>query len=365
MVLLYRQVYEGLLSDIRNGTFAVGDKLPLVAELTAKFSVSSITLKHALDLLRDDGYISRRPRVGTIVISTNPSPAPEPRGKNRPMVGCVLTSFDDTFGTRVMEGILGEAGLDAHLLLKRSGGSIDEEDKAIRALVDAGVAGLILLPSTSQFIPPAALELVMKRFPVVILDRSYDGIPVSTVFSDNFESAKVATEYLLDLGHERVGFIASASRVSTNDERENGYVRAHAMRHLPLPATSELRTLQSTLPGATATIDDDIASLMEFLTANADVTAFLVTEYNIAVLLRQACRILGLSVPDDVSIICFDHPIAFADQGLFRFTHVEQDQHALGRRAMEQVLAQIEDRNDVEKVIVPSTLVSGQSTSKP
>jgi DNA-binding LacI/PurR family transcriptional regulator len=365
VALLYRQVYENLLAEIVQGSFSVGEKLPPVADLTTRYSVSSITIKHALDLLREEGYITRRPRVGTVVVSSNPAPLPQPRGETQPAIGCVLTSFDDTFGTRVIEGVLDAAGLEAHIILKRSQGFVADEDEAIRSLVDAGIKGLILLPSTSEFVPPAALELVMRQFPIIILDRSFDGVPVSTVSSDNFDAAKMATEYLFDLGHERVGFISSASRVSTNEERENGYVRAHATRHLPLPSTSELTTLKSTLPGATATVDDDIATLVAFLDANRGVTAYVVTEYNIALRLREACRIGGLEVPGDISIICFDHPTAFADRGLFRFTHVEQDQSALGRRALEQVLTQIKDRDKVEKVVVPTIFVEGQSTSGP
>ncbi len=362
MGLLYRQVYESLRDDIRGSVFAVGGKLPLEIELANRFSVSRITIKHALNLLRADGYITRRPRVGTVVVSANPSPVPDSRGVSRPIIGLVTTSFDDAFGTRVLEGVLDAADLDAHVIVKRSRGSVEDEGEAIRSLLDAGVLGLILLPSSSHFIPPAALELVTRQYPVVILDRSYYGIPVSAVFSDNFLSSKMATEYLFDLGHEHVGFIASASAVSTNDERENGYVRAHATRHIPLKPSSELKTIQSTLPGVAACADEDIDRLVEFISARSDLTAYVVTEYNIALMLHEACRRIGLHVPDDVSIICFDHPVAFPDRGLFRFTHIAQDQLGLGRRAVQQVLAQIRDRNGIEKTVVPSSLVPGQST---
>lgn len=68
----------------------------------------------------------------------------------------MLTSFDDTFGNKVIEGILAAAGADTHIIIKRSGGDRSEEDACIRALVDAGVEGIILLPSSSEYIPGRA-----------------------------------------------------------------------------------------------------------------------------------------------------------------------------------------------------------------
>lgn len=364
MAILYKRVYEELRDAIRAGEYPVDARLPSEAELTEKFSVSAITLKRALDLLRIDGYIVRRPRIGTVVVSANPSPVPVARDASRPVIGCVITNFDDTFGTRVVEGLLDEAGTEAHVIVKRSHGNLKLEDEVIRSLVDAGISGLVLLPSTSEYIPPAALELVMTQFPVVILDRSFDGIPVSAVSSDNFAGAKEATEHLFDLGHTQVGLVMSSSHVSTNADRRNGYVHAHAQFHMPLDSSREFATIGSTVPGSTDTTDIDIQNLMRFVETNRSTTAFFVTEYNIALLLSEACRRLGLRIPDDISVVCFDHPDAFFDRGIFRYTHIAQDQSGMGARAAAQVLAQIADRNGIDKSVLDTRLVPGQSTRR-
>jgi DNA-binding GntR family transcriptional regulator len=62
-VVLYQQVYDTLRGRILDGRYAVGDKLPSEAELSEEHSVSAITVKRALDLLRADGLIVRRPRL--------------------------------------------------------------------------------------------------------------------------------------------------------------------------------------------------------------------------------------------------------------------------------------------------------------
>lgn len=72
--MLYKQVYESLREAIAQGTYPVGDKLPSEAELSKRFDVSPITVKRALELLRTDGMIMRRPRIGTVVTSSTPRP---------------------------------------------------------------------------------------------------------------------------------------------------------------------------------------------------------------------------------------------------------------------------------------------------
>lgn len=365
-MVLYKQVYDALRERITSGRYAVGDKLPSEGELSEEYSVSAITVKRALDLLRTDGFIVRRPRLGTFVTSATPTGVPTAATPAaRAVIGCVVPNFDDTFGSRVIEGLLAEAGIQDHVILMRSMGDLEQEDACIRSLIEAGVSGLVLQPSSSEYIPPAALELVMRRFPMVILDRIFDGIPVSAVRSDNLAGAMSATEHLFELGHRTVGFVSAASHVSSSEERRNGYVHAHAAFRLTFDGTAELRTIGSTVPGSTTSTAEDVDRLVTFVRDHPEVTGYLAAEYNIALLLREACGKLGIRVPEDVSIVCFDHPEAFFDAGLFRFTHVRQQQQQLGQRAIEAVRAQRVEPGDIEKVLLPTELVLGASTAPP
>lgn len=365
--MLYKRVYESLRDAIAQGAYPVGERLPSEAELSKQFEVSPITVKRALEMLRTDGMIMRRPRIGTVVTSATPTTTragADPDTATR-LIGCVLTSFDDTFGNKIIEGVLAAAGAGTHVIIKRSGGDLAEEDACIRALVDAGVEGLILLPSSSEYIPPAALELVTRRFPVVILDRLFDGIPVSAVCSDNLGGGRAATEHLLELGHQTVGFVSSASHVSSSDDRRSGYIHAHATNHLPLENRAELHSIGSTVPGSTVTVEEDVLRLVEFVQAHPDITGYVAAEYNIALMLREACDRVGLRIPEDISIVCFDHPDAFFDTGIFRFTHIRQAQRELGVKGVESVQRQIDAPHEIEKIVLPTELVPGISTAAP
>ncbi|MBS2550176.1 GntR family transcriptional regulator [Catenulispora sp. NL8] len=384
--LLYEHVHAELKGRIAGGRYPVGQRLPSPADLCEEFSVSTITVKRALDMLAADGYVVRRPRRGTVVVSAEPEQRRGARGANGtigamdtavwaggaagggngatlPLFGAVLTSFDDTFGGGILTSMLAETAARANLIVKMSFGDADAEEALIGELLAAGVAGLAFQPSSSESVPPALLGLLARRFPVVIIDRSFDGIPVSAVCSDNVAGGRAATEHLLDLGHRRIGLVTSASRVSTVQDRRNGYVRAHAARGVPHDDADEFHAVDSVTPGATTSPEQDLARLTEFVRSRPEITAYLASEHHIALLLRKACQAVARTVPGDVSIVCFDQAEALVDDSVFGFTHIAQAQHLMGTRVIEELFAQLADPGAVTKHALPTRLVPGASTA--
>ncbi|HLT59573.1 MAG TPA: GntR family transcriptional regulator [Microlunatus sp.] len=366
MSALYRQLYDKLRADIEQRRIAVGERLPSEAELVETHGVSAITIKRALDLLRDDGFIVRRPRLGTFVVSDVPTAArtDRPAGPSRPLIGFVVTNFDDTFGTKIIGGAVDDAQQQASLVINRSLGDAGVEDQLIRSLIDSGARAIILEPSSSTYVPPVVLELIAKSFPLVIIDRILDGIPVSTVGSDNVGGARAATEHLIELGHRRIGLVTTAGPVSTLDERRHGFLLANATASVDHDERNEYRGVESTRPFSDTPLEADLDALTEFVAARRELTAYVASEFNVALLLREACTRLGLEVPRHRSIVCFDHPDLYFDRSAFRFTHIRQDQDAIGRRAVQQALRQIADPGAIGKHTLPTTLVPGDSTRK-
>lgn len=90
---LYIQVMRSLVDEIAKGTWAIGDRIPSEAELSARYAVSKITVRQALTNLTADGYLIRVQGKGTFVAG------------NRPVVGLTMkTRFTDgLFGGGVTE----------------------------------------------------------------------------------------------------------------------------------------------------------------------------------------------------------------------------------------------------------------------
>lgn len=69
---LYLKIAGSLEAKIASGAFSVGSKLPTEHQLMDKFSISRATAISALDHLESNGYVYRRPRLGTEVVSRYP-----------------------------------------------------------------------------------------------------------------------------------------------------------------------------------------------------------------------------------------------------------------------------------------------------
>ncbi|MEM7318640.1 MAG: phosphonate metabolism transcriptional regulator PhnF [Pseudomonadota bacterium] len=66
---LWRSIAETLLSEIADGHYAPGDKLPTEARLAGRFGVNRHTVRHALGHLAKEGFVHARRGAGVFVLA--------------------------------------------------------------------------------------------------------------------------------------------------------------------------------------------------------------------------------------------------------------------------------------------------------
>lgn len=87
----FESIYEQLLKEIQNGNYLPGSKLPTEKDLAARFVVSRNTLRQALMLLTQEGYISNQQGRGTFVLQNIPESASSYDQISNPMLKCAKT----------------------------------------------------------------------------------------------------------------------------------------------------------------------------------------------------------------------------------------------------------------------------------
>lgn len=65
---LYYQIYDYMFQQIVNGVYQIGDLIPAESELVSYYNVSRATVRKAMELLANDGFIEKRRGHGTYVI---------------------------------------------------------------------------------------------------------------------------------------------------------------------------------------------------------------------------------------------------------------------------------------------------------
>lgn len=330
--------FQVLAGDLRRGilagTWAVGAKLPTEAQLAAETGMSLTTVRRAYEELEQEQFVVRRQGAGSFVAERQPA-----RRRSRFTVG-VLLPDTQLYYPRVLQGIEETlSGHDVSLRLATYNYDPQREDSSIQFLIDAGVDGLILVPTLTGIADPQQRvhELSALNVPVVLLERSLmdlgPGDRTEHVCSDHQGGAYDAVTHLRGLGHRRICLL-TRSNTPTEPAIVAGYERAAADMGIDPLVLRALKDDWET--GAAETL------LQQVLAAEA--TAALVFGDREAALLEAAARRAGVSIPADLALVSYDDELA--DLAEVPLTAVAPAKHRMGKMAAEVLVRRLIERDD-------------------
>ncbi len=244
-------------------------------------------------------------------------------------IGVVLPDIANPFFSRAIRGcedFLNQAGYS--IFLCNTDEDLEKEQEYLALLLDRRVDGVIVWGSRGEGDVLAAT--VGTELPVVTVDcHAFDGNVVN-INVQNHKGAQIATNHLLDVGHQRIGFLAGPVTRLTAKRRLNGYLEAMAAAGLsPLVAPLVGEAIPSVLQG--------YEGAKQLLVAATRPTALFAYNDLMAAGALLAARYLNLRVPDDVAIVGFDDILmaAMMDPPL---TTIRIPQYELGRLTGEKTL---------------------------
>ncbi|MCI8399327.1 MAG: LacI family transcriptional regulator [Oscillibacter sp.] len=171
------------------------------------------------------------------------------------------------------------------------------------------------------------------------------------VDNDNLLAGREATDYLYSLGHRRIAYLGCDSVFFFSADRKSGYQLSMLQHGLPV------------LPGCCVEVEalSDTTALRALLEQEERPTAVVAGDDILAVALERTCIQMGLSVPEDVSIISFNNS-PFAQFTSFQLTSVDVNSFQLGFEAASQLINHVENPNLLAtKIIVPHYIVERNS----
>ena len=83
---LYREIYQAIREQIASGELGPEDKLPTEDELARRYSVSKITVKKALEMLKDECFVEQAPKTDGRVHFCLIGPPRAKKGGGRPQI---------------------------------------------------------------------------------------------------------------------------------------------------------------------------------------------------------------------------------------------------------------------------------------
>ncbi|MBC8060391.1 MAG: LacI family DNA-binding transcriptional regulator [Clostridiaceae bacterium] len=279
--------------------------------------------------------------------------------KKTSMIGVIVPGITNLFFPTIVEAI-GEFTKKSgySISLCSTGGDYLVEQNLSDALISRQVDGIITIDPSIECLENGYYSKLSDRTPVIVVNGYPNGYKCNFVCYDEEVGCKEAFDYLIGLGHKKIAFIRGAKSYSY-DIKEELYKKL-----LIDNSFSYEKVVRLKLGNSIEVIEQSKEGVKGILTLEERPTAIFACNDLMAVGAIQACQSLGLSVPEDISIIGFDNTI-ISDITSPRLTSVDQNMKDIGKRAAIELLDLIENDTKIrKKIIVATNLVIKDSCSK-
>lgn len=323
-----------------------------ISDVAARAGVGAGTVSRVLN---DSPRVSEatRQRVLAAIEVLDYRPNPLARGLSRGRAhtfGVVVPFFPQPSAVERLRGVVEALRGSRYDLVLFNVETTIERDQHFASLLRRDRADGLLVMSMP---PPAAAvtSLLDHGVPVVLVDAVADGIPC--VITDDVEGGALATRHLIQLGHERIGFVGDAPDnpfgFSSSASREEGF-RA-TMAEAGLKVNERLVRHGPHDRSVGRALAEDMLAL------RTPPTAIFAASDILAVGVIEAVRAAGRRVPDDVSVIGFDDVEISSYIGLTTVHQPLVESGRLGARLLLEALggpgAAIGGRHELPLELVP------------
>jgi len=302
--------------------------------------VAPDTRQRVENVMSEMGYVANRQAQSLKSSKTN-------------VIGVLVPDLGTGYIGEIMRGIDSELALSQlDLMLFTTHRTAIKEASYVANLVQGMVDGLLLVLPRN----PADYTgtLARRSFPFVLIDHQGTGESIPAVGATNWQGAYNATEYLLKIGHKRIGFISGAMDLGAAIDRLEGYKAALRAHHME----ADDRLIYS----GTFFQPDGYAGASDLLESENPPTAIFASNDVMAMGAMDAVRSRGLRVPEDVSILGFDD-IPQAELVRPALTTVRQPLEQMGRVATQMLLDMLKNPDKkVNRLELPTELIIRSST---
>lgn len=215
-----------------------------------------------------------------------------------PIIGFIPGDIQNPFFARVAHDIDVQLRDSHHnLLIASSEENLKQERELLDSLCALNVRGLIVAPASAEG-NDHLQRLAAEGYPLVLIDRAVPDVACDTISVDNARGAHEAVSYLIRNGHRRIGVIHDDSRIITAQERLAGY--RQALTDSGLPVEPQLMAVSQ------STVEHAIDATIRLFSQPERPTALFTLDSLMTTGALLALRSMGLSVPQDVSLVGFD-----------------------------------------------------------
>lgn len=298
---------------------------------------AGVSVATASQVMRGTGRISDKTREKVLAAArklhyVTDGRAASMRSGESKEIGFTIHQIANPFNAEVISGVSDFLETEGYLVsVLDSQDDPERQRRQLEAFIRSSRGGLLWVPANET--PKATYELLRThRTPTVTFLRRDQALEFDHVGIRNHEATKIATEHLIDLGHERIAFLGGLADVEVRNERIAGYQ----------DAIDDAGITNSVIWES----EDDKLSGMEAMfalrKAHPEITGIVCNGDMVALGACLALSRLGLKPGKDISVVGFDD-IQDAAVGTPPLTTMAVSPYQLGRRLARVLLDRIRE----------------------
>lgn len=270
-------------------------------------------------------------------------------------IALIVPDITNPFFSRIVREITSSLNQEGYgTLLVDSDNSYKNEKAALQNLISRGVDGVLLVPSNELFSrgEREVTELLQSISKPLVLLNAYTHSNVSYVNFDNVKGAELATQELINHGHQQIAFIRGKENFVNAPERYEGYVNVLKRNQISLDSHLVFKGDYSMESGYKLAPD---------ILANPQTTAVVSSNDLMLFGLIKWAKVHQISIFKRLSMIGFDNT-PYSEILEVPLTTIDQDTELMASDACELVLKMIRNKKkSVKKIIIDPILIRRQS----
>lgn len=278
--------------------------------------------------------------------------------KNSKTIGVILPVaenhlYQNSFFLEVIHGICQYCSSNSYMNTIISGNTEEDLLNSVKSIIKSGkVDGFILLYSKDEDIILEYLNSTKQIY--AIIGKPSKAIN-NTIYidNDNITAGKDATEYLIKLGHKKIGFLYTKGNRIFVQDRKAGYISALLENNIEL---MKKFCLEKNL-----TVEKDILEIQKLFLSDDSPSAIIALDDIIALSLEKILSGINKEVPKDISIITFNNSLLTTLTNP-QITCIDINNYQLGWEGAAQIIRHIQNPDLVPtKIIVPHKIIERAS----
>jgi LacI family transcriptional regulator len=280
-------------------------------------------------------------------------------------IGVVVGDIENPFFSLAMRGITDvarQAGFT--VILINSGEDVAAEKAAVRTLLAKRVDGLIVSPAKESDVEHLR-EVVRAGRPLALLDRGSDTLDVDTVIANDRHAAEGITRQLIARGHRRIAYLTACDtpdhRFRIAQDINTGSVRRRIEGFLGVCQEAGLVGMEDWVHVGAVTPEHTHRIVSTMLRSAQRPTAIIASDSVIGLEVFKVCRVLGLSIPDDLSLVSF-HDADWTSVTTPPVTVVRQPVYGLGEAAAKLLVNRLNgNAGEASRIVLRTEIVDRAS----